>query len=689
MTARITHAATLVALILPAGAPPARAQPATADTPQQIVVSANPFGSGGSPSPASVLTGEALVQRRAATLAETLDGLPGVASGGFGPNASRPVIRGQDGDRIRLLANGGSSPDVSGLSFDHAVPLDPLVIERIEVLRGPAALLHGGSAIGGVVNALDKRIPRARAQGLGGAVELRLGGAAAERAASALLEGGTGMAAGAGADSLAWHVDGFTRETGDLRVPAFDRPLPGGSAERRRRVANSASRSEGGAVGVSRLWDSGHAGLSLDTYRSRYGIVVEDDVQIRLQRDRLALAGEQRWRSGPLAMLRWQASASNYRHQELDATGAVGTTFRQRGQDLRVEAIQRAWPLAGGQWETTLGAQLESAELSALGDEAFVPGTRTRQAAVFALGRWTRADQAQLSAGLRQETVRVRSDGDAPGADPQFGPAQARRFAPRAASLGALWPLATPWQLQAQATWSERAPTAYELYARGVHAATAQFERGDPAQALERGHNLDLALAWRDGPHQARIGAFASRFSNYLLLAATGEPDVVTGDGEAFPVHAFRGVPARLHGWEAEGLWRLGEAAGGTLDLETRFDTVRGRDLATGEPLPRLAPRRSTLALAWQAGPWRLRAEWQQAAAQQRVPLGDTATPGWQQWHLAASRRITLAEREALLFARLTNAGDALALRATAPVAARARSPLPGRAVSAGVRISL
>ena len=207
----------LIWAALVAAAVPAWAQQA----PATVIVTGNPLGSGAVATPSSVLSGSGLVLRRGSSLGETLDGLPGVSSSYFGPNANRPVIRGQDGDRIRVLSNAGAALDASSLSFDHAVPIDPLVVERIEVLRGPAALLYGGSAVGGVVNAIDNRIPKARLDGVPGAVEARVGGAAGERAVSALVE--------SGGSGFVLHADAFGRRTDDLRVPAFDRPLEDGT----------------------------------------------------------------------------------------------------------------------------------------------------------------------------------------------------------------------------------------------------------------------------------------------------------------------------------------------------------------------------------------------------------------------------------------------------------------------------
>ena len=184
--------------------------------------------------PAQQLSGAALTQRQGSTLGETLDNLPGIANSSFGPNVGRPVIRGMDGDRIRILQNSGANMDVSGLSNDHAVPLDPLTIERIEVLRGPATLLYGGSAMGGVVNIIDNRIARERMfdenAGVMGKAEVRAGGAAGERSTAAMVE--------AGNDKFVLHVDAFERRTQNLRVP---KEMSCDGTPNGRRVCNSAS----------------------------------------------------------------------------------------------------------------------------------------------------------------------------------------------------------------------------------------------------------------------------------------------------------------------------------------------------------------------------------------------------------------------------------------------------------------
>ena len=227
---------------------------------------------------------------------------------------------------------------------------------------------------------------------------------------SALVETGGG--------GFALHVDAFGRKTDDLRVPPFDRPLEDGSTERRTRVANSASSAHGGAAGGSLVWDRGYFGASVDTYRNDYGIVAENDITIQMRRDKLALAGELRMPAGFITTLRGQAAGTDYQHQEIEGDGTVGTTFKSRGSDARFEAVHKTLPMGAGRIEGSVGMQFESSRFSALGEEAFVPSTRTRQAAAFMLERWTWGDSGHLSAGVRAEQVRVRSEGDAVDADP-------------------------------------------------------------------------------------------------------------------------------------------------------------------------------------------------------------------------------------------------------------------------------
>ncbi len=642
-----------------------------------VLVTGNPLRSADLNPPSSVLSGDGLVLRRGTTLGETLDGLPGVSSSYFGPNANRPTIRGQEGDRVRVLSNAGASMDASSLSFDHAVPIDPLVIERIEVLRGPAALLYGGSAVGGVVNAIDNRIARTAVDAPTGSAELRFGGAAAQRGAGALVE--------AGGSGFALHADAFWRKTEDMRVPRFDRPVDGGS-ERRDRIVNSASRADGAALGGSLVWDRGFLGASVDAYRNIYGIVVEPDVVVRMQRDKLTVAGEVRDLAGPIRALRGQLQSTDYRHEEVEASGVVGTTFKNKGSDARLELEHAPLALSGAGLRGVFGLQTERARFSALGEEAFVPSTRTEQLAGFIFEEIDLGD-VKASAGGRLERTRVDSTGDAPGAvTPKFGPATSRDFSAGSAAVGGLLKLSPQWKLSANLAYTERAPSPAELYANGVHVATAAFERGNANAAKEKGANLDVALQWKQGNSNLKAGAFASRYANYIVLAATGEPDFVTDTGETLPVYAFIGVPARLSGFEFEGRWRVLDAAQ-RVDLDGMLDLTRASNRATGEPLPRIAPMRTTLGVDLSQGVWTARAELVHAAAQKRVPADDVPTRRYTLVNLSTSHALKLGGADGLLFAKLTNIGNALAYNAASVGTVRPLAPLPGRGVMAGLRV--
>ena len=644
-------------------------------TPTEVLVTGNPLRSAATATPSNVLSGDGLVMRRGSTLGETLDGLPGLSSSYFGPNANRPMIRGQDGDRVRMLSNSGVPLDVSALSYDHAVPIDPLVIERIEVLRGPAALLYGGGAIGGVVNTIDNRIPKAAIDGVGGAAELRYGGPATERGAGALVE--------SGGNGFAVHADGFWRQTDDMKVPYYQRPTEGVGLVPQTTILNSASKSYGGAVGGSMVWDKGYLGASVDTFHSDYGTVAEENVTIDMYLNKLTFAGEVRDLDGFVSAVSGQWLVSDYEHQEIES-GAVATTFKNKGSDLRLQAEHRKFDLGGGKLAGVFGLQTENADFSALGDEAFVPSTTTRQYALFALEELSWGDSTTLSFGGRVGHSKVDSEGDAAG-QTQFGPAQSRSFTPFSAAIGAIQKLTPQWQVSGNLAYTERAPSFYELYANGLHIATGAYEVGNPNMAMEKGTNLDVAAQWKDGPNVIKAGAFYSDFSNYIALLATGQ--IVDTDEGPVPEYAFTGVPAKLYGLEIEGTWRVLDTTQ-QVDLDGKFDLVRATNEAIDQPLPRIPPARLTAGVNWKMGDWGARAEVIYAAEQDRVPTDDVPTPAYTLINLAVNYRLRMAGSDGFFFARLNNLTNELAYNAATIGTVRPLAPLPGRGLMVGLRLS-
>jgi len=336
-----------------------------------------------------------------------------------------------------------------------------------------------------------------------------------------------------------------------------------------------------------------------------------------------------------------------------------------------------------------VGVQAERLDFSALGEEAFVPGTLSRSQALFTLQEMTWPSGLALQAGVRVERAQVHSEGDAPdAAEPRFGAEATRRFSPRSASIGVVAPIggtASGWRVNATLGQTQRAPAYYELYANGLHVATGVVEQGDTQQQLERSRHAEAGLQWQQGPHSLRATVWSTRFANFIALDADGSTRDI--DGTAVPVYQFSGVPARLHGLEIDGRTRLASAPW-QVDATAGIDSVRGRNQRTGEALPRLAPLRLQAGLEVAQGAWRGGLQVRHAARQTQVPTTDVATPGHTLVDLWASWQQRLGQGSALVwFAKLGNAGNALAYNASALRTARELSPAGARALQVGLRL--
>ena len=677
-------------------------QTALAQTPQlkEVTITGNPLGATDLIAPSAQYSGDELLLRSKTTLGETLDATPGVSSTYFGPNASRPIIRGQDGDRVRILNNGGALLDASNLSYDHSVTADPISIERIEVLRGPGALQYGGSAIGGVVNVIDNRIAK-EAQfdsqgGVAGKVDLGFASGNRERATGVLLESGT--------DRFTLHVDAFDRHTSDVAVPVdFECPKAAG-ASTARRICNSQSRVNGGAVGGSLLFADGYLGASASTYRSNYGTVAEADVIIGMKSDRYALEGELRNLGGFIQSVKGQYSRTDYAHTEFD-DGAVGTVFKTNGSDLRLEARHARL----GNFEGLIGVQLDSSSFSADGDEAFSPYSKTQQNALFAYEEY-KTGWGKLSFGGRVESVKIESLGNPNPALAKFVPGK-REFSPSSFALGTLWNLTPAWQLTSNLARTERAPKDYELFANGPHIATAAYEVGDSAFAKEQATQLDIGVAWKSAFHTFALNAYLSNFKNYIGLVQSSGVTRNQADGEVNPVNdpanegfslatgadfsplnEFRYLQtrARFTGFEASGSIRLRHGAA-PIDLALRADVVKATDLNTSQPLSRIAPMRLGATLKYASGPFGANFGFDHAAAQNRVPSGDKAVAANTRWNAGLNYRVKTGALNTLLYARLDNITNQLAYSATSVLTTTAfpsAPPLPGRSLKVGLQAS-
>ncbi len=552
-----------------------------------VPVTANPLGAGSDEMvvPVSVLSGRELSLGRESTLGDTLKSLPGVSATSFGPNSSRPVIRGLDSERVRIMQNGVGILDASSLSFDHAIGIDPLIIEQIDVVRGPAALLYGGSAIGGVVNAIDHRIPKEQLDGITGRGEVRFGGAEDQKSGAIVLDAGNGL--------FAIHADVYERKTNDMDIPGYavssrKHREDGTPREHRGRLVNSASRADGGALGASLTFDNGYVGLSYAGHDNKYGVVAEEDVIIDQSTDRWDLATEFKDLGNIINRVKFRFANTDYKHVEI-AGGEPETRFSNRGNEGSLEIGHGNI----GNLSGAIGFQFQDSKFAAIGEEAFVPKNQTESRGVYVYEELpvslANTDDLKLSLGGRVDRVDVDSDGGG-----RFGAAVSRDFTPKSIAAGALFKIDEQWSLAANLSSNQRAPSYFELYANGPHVATGQYEVGNVDFDIERSRGIDTQIRWKSGKHAFNVGAYHTRFSNFIGLFSNGlmfdEEGIVDPAGELAGAD-FEQVKATFTGLEADGKFRIYEGRG-TLDLTMRGDYVRARNRDAGEYLPRISPLR-------------------------------------------------------------------------------------------------
>ncbi len=611
---------------------------------EEVVVTAAPIAIGAQSmaQPASVLAGDALALARAPTIGDTVAREPGVTATFFGPAASRPVIRGLGGDRVQILTDGLATLDASGVSDDHAVAIDPALADQIEVLRGPATLLYGSGAAGGLVNVVTNRLHEHGAHGLRGLAELRGDTALGERAIAARVDGGS--------ERHVLHADGVARDTDD-----FDVPDDAGG-----KVPNSWSETRSLGAGASWIGDAATAGVAYSHYDTQYG-VPNEDVRIDLQQDRVDFASRIGLPGEGAPTLRLRGAANDYRHSEIEPGGEVGTRFDIDGRELRLTLDDE---LPGG-FAATAGLQWQQVELRAAGEEAFVPDSKTQEYGLFGFARRA-AGAGTLELGLRADHQRIEVD-----ALPDYTGTALN------ASAGFTLPAGDAVELLGQVVLSERHPGATELYADGPHAATQQFEVGDASLDIERGWTVDFGLRRKGGRAQAELRTFASRYDGYIYLAPTGEVE------DGLPVYQYRQRDAEFYGFEGSLAFALGAGEATTLTL--RSDYVRGR-LASGGDLPRIPPWRAGVELAWQGAATSASLDVLHAFDQDDVAELETTTGGYTLVTAELGWRPAWAGLDTLVFLKASNLLDEVARLHTSPL--KDDVPLPGRSIGAGVRIA-
>ncbi|HLP09205.1 MAG TPA: TonB-dependent receptor [Opitutaceae bacterium] len=631
----------------------------------------------------AVLAGTDLAQKQRGTLGATLAGETGLAATDFGPGASRPVIRGIGGDRVRVLENGVGTLDLSNISPDHGIAAEPLFADRIEVVRGPATLRYGSAAIGGVVNVLDGRVPTERAaRAAGGEAVLRVNSVDEERAGALRAAGGRG--------DFAWQARVFRRKTGDVAIPGSNlhehdsdtgEPAHDDDAVEGH-IPNTGLESDGWSAGGTWFWRAGYLGAAFTSYNTFFGIppgghVHEEEttettteheaelVHSDLHQKRVDIRGAVTEPFGPFAWADLELAFADYEHTELEGE-AIGTHFDQTGREGRLEFTQKKF----GNLTGALGVQHQFTELEAHGDEAYLPTVRTTDWAAFAFEELVTGPLA-WQAGGRYENHRV-----APVADSDLAP---RTFDGVSGSLGAVWTFAPEWGLAATLARTTRLPSATELFADGPHAATVAYEIGDPTLDPERATSAELSLRRRAGFVTGVVTVYRSRFDGYVFEQSTGE----TRDGLA--VYRFIARDAEFEGGELETWWHLHQSKSHNLDLRLALDWVRATHLDDDQPLPRIPPRRYLAGLRYRHGNWSGGVDATRACAQSRTAPGEEATAGYTLLGADLAYRFTMRRVDYLVFLRGTNLTDDEARNHVSFL--KEFAPMAGRSIAAGVQL--
>jgi iron complex outermembrane receptor protein len=598
----------------------------------------------------SVLSGDALTREVRTQIGETLTKLPGVSATSFSPGASRPVLRGFQGERVRVLTDGLGSIDVSNTSADHAVTIDPLTAERIEVLRGPAALLFGGQAIGGAVNVIDRRIPRVQPRG---GVHVHTVGALGSAADERSIGGAVDVALGN--SGFVAHLDGTYRKTDDLRVGGFvlspalraeqraiaAEELAEGHAEEaeealelanlKGRLPNSATKQRTLGAGLAYIAGPLSIGVSASRFRTDYGVPTrpgaehahgeeeaagigalaveeghgEEAVSIGLKQNRYDLRGEYTVGGGFVDRLRLRIGAADYTHTEFEGD-EVGTVFDSEGVEGRFELVQA--DRAG--WRGASGVQYFRRKFDAVGAEAFLRANETDQIGFFTLQEFA-VGKIGVEAAARFERSEIESK--------EFR--LTRDFDAFSGALGVHYDVARSARIGLNLSRTTRAPAAEELFSDGPHIATSAYEIGDPNLGTEKALGAELFFRIDRPNFRFNAAAYVNRFDDFIYEGATDE---VLDD---LPVFRYLQRDATHRGFEIEASATLGRVRGVKLVVDGVADAVRAT-LKGGGPVPRIPPLRLLGGVEAQADRFDARAEVEYSARQDRVAAFETPTSG-------------------------------------------------------------
>lgn len=655
----------------------------------------------------SVLTGDELIDRLSGTIGETLKTEPGVSSTFFGAGASRPIIRGQGGDRVRILTNGIGSIDASSNSPDHAVSVEPAQAERIEVLRGASLLRYGSSGSGGIVNVMDGRMPTEMPDGIDGAV--RIGATSVDQGAEVAgsLDVGVGP-------SLVLHLDGSWRNAGDFRIPGeaeseifhemehededhddhhddHDDDHEEEEEPDTGQLENSFATSQSFTGGLSYVGDNGaHFGVAVHRFESEYGVPghshaheedhdedhdddddhdhdhdddhdhehgeeEEENVFIGLEQTRIDVNAKLPM-SGFFEQAQFFGGYADYTHTEFEGPGEPGTIFANEGFEGRLEFIQAQ----RGEWSAAYGVQIRDRDFSAIGDEAFVPPTNTRQFGAYMFHE-TAIGDVHLEGALRFENTQ--QENSVTGDD--------RNFDLLSASAGGDFHLTDSVRIGGTVFRTERAPTTEELFSNGPHLATEQFERGDATLGKETATGIEAAYRHKKGSHYITVNAFYTDYDNYIFEAETGAEE------DGLPVFQYQGDDASFTGFEVQGGTGLGTLGGFYIKADALAEYVRAK--TDSGNLPRIPPLSVLAGIEAESDRFKVRAELDYAAEQTKLAAEEIPTEDYALVNLFTTWKAPVGAQDVRLKLSVMNLFDSEARQHTSFL--KDLVPLPGRNV--------
>jgi iron complex outermembrane receptor protein len=615
---------------------------------------------------ASVLKEKELLKRRESTLGETLRNEVGIQNTSFGASSGRPIIRGLDGNRIRILQNGLGTLDASAQSLDHAIPIDTLTIDKVEIVRGPMGLLYGSSAVGGVVNIVNNRIHREYTDGVMTQLDAR--GETVNNSLSLSNRIDYGV------NGWMLHFDGAIQNAGDLEIPGYaqsrrqrqQNPL---TPEPKDKLPNSFSNQKSFALGTSKIFDRGHVGVSYYRFDNDYGSVAEPEVMIRMIQNRVELSSEYRPEEGFVKAMKLRSAQSFYKHEEFEGD-TVGTTFRNGGNESRLE-----FHTARGKFTGVSGLQSQVNTFKAVGEEAFLPTSENLSLALFSLQKFSATDKDIIEFGGRLE-----SNDSKKRSSTTFGSADTHNFVGMNGSLGYQRVLKKDYSLNGSYSYTERAPTFQELYANGNHVATGQFEVGNDNLVKEKANAFEISFK-KDTPQSfLTLATYAQWFEDYISLTPTGATDADSGS----PINEYQRENARIYGAELDSREEIAhDFAGGSWWWITKADITRGVGKG-GDDLPRMPAPRLTFGVEFQKEKLSLDVEAQHNFDQTHHADEELKTDAFTMVNLGAMYELPRDMQNYRFYFRIKNITDEEGRLSTSFV--KDRAPMPGRNFLAGVQ---